>query len=97
MKKSDVLALASMPLQSPTYPRGPYRFFNRQYLVLSYKTDAAAFLFGDADIARHGDFQAAADGVTIDCRDNNFRRIFQAHQDFMAVQREVVLKAQRLT
>ena len=42
MKKSDVLALASMPLQSPTYPRGPYRFFNRQYLVLSYKTDAAA-------------------------------------------------------
>jgi acetoacetate decarboxylase len=39
MKKSDVLALPSMPLQSPTYPRGPYKFFNRQYLVISYKTD----------------------------------------------------------
>lgn len=42
MKKADVLRLASMPLQSPTYPRGPYRFFNRQYLTISYTTDAAA-------------------------------------------------------
>lgn len=42
MKKSDVLALPSMPLQSPTYPRGPYKFFNRQYLIVSYKTDPAA-------------------------------------------------------
>jgi acetoacetate decarboxylase len=42
MKKTDVLRLASMPLQSPTYPRGPYRFFNRQYLVINYRTDAAA-------------------------------------------------------
>ncbi len=41
MKKSEVKALASMPLQSPTYPKGPYRFFNREYLVISYKTDAA--------------------------------------------------------
>src|ERR1700753_523650 len=39
MKKQEVIALASMPLQSPTYPRGPYRFFNRQYLVISYQTD----------------------------------------------------------
>ncbi len=42
MKKADVLRLASMPLQSPTYPRGPYRFFNRQYLTISYTSDAAA-------------------------------------------------------
>lgn len=42
MKKADVLRLASMPLQSPTYPRGPYRFFNRQYLAIAYRTDAAA-------------------------------------------------------
>ncbi len=40
MKKSDVKALSSMPLQSPTYPRGPYRFFNREYLIINYKTDA---------------------------------------------------------
>ena len=42
MKKSDVLKLPSMPLQSPTFPRGPYRFFRRQYLVISYRSDAAA-------------------------------------------------------
>lgn len=42
MKKSDVLNLPSMPLQSPTFPRGPYRFFRRQYLVISYHSDPAA-------------------------------------------------------
>lgn len=42
MKKSDVLALPSMPLQSPTYPRGPYKFFNRQYMIVSYRTDPSA-------------------------------------------------------
>jgi acetoacetate decarboxylase len=31
-----------MPLQSPTFPRGPYRFFRRQYLVISYQSDPAA-------------------------------------------------------
>lgn len=41
MKKSDVKALASMPLQSPTYPRGPYRFFDRKYLLIRYRTDPA--------------------------------------------------------
>jgi acetoacetate decarboxylase len=42
MKKADVLALPSMPLQSPTFPRGPYRFSNRQYMILSYKSDVKA-------------------------------------------------------
>ena len=41
MNKNDVKALPSMPLQSPTYPRGPYRFFNREYLVIQYRTDPA--------------------------------------------------------
>ena len=41
MKKSDVIALASMPLQSPTFPRGPYKFFKREYLVIHYRTDPA--------------------------------------------------------
>jgi acetoacetate decarboxylase len=41
MNKQDVLALSSMPLQSPTYPTGPYKFFNRQYMIVYYKTDPA--------------------------------------------------------
>jgi acetoacetate decarboxylase len=42
MKKSEVIALSSMPLQSPTYPRGPYRFFKREYMVINYRTDPAS-------------------------------------------------------
>ncbi|HYE50603.1 MAG TPA: acetoacetate decarboxylase family protein, partial [Azospirillaceae bacterium] len=42
MKKQDVLGLSAMPLQSPTFPRGPYKFFNRQYMVITYHTDRDA-------------------------------------------------------
>ncbi len=42
MNKQDVLKLSSMPLQSPTYPTGPYKFFKRQYMIISYRTDPAA-------------------------------------------------------
>jgi len=42
MNRDDVVKLTSMPLQSPTYPSGPYRFFNRQYLVIAYRSDPAA-------------------------------------------------------
>lgn len=41
MNKQDVLKLSSMPLQSPTYPTGPYKFFNRQYMIVYYRTDPA--------------------------------------------------------
>lgn len=43
MKIDDVRKNAfAMPLTSPAFPRGPYRFFNRQYLVITYRTDRAA-------------------------------------------------------
>lgn len=29
----------AMPLTSPSYPRGPYRFINREYLTITYETD----------------------------------------------------------
>ncbi len=32
----------AMPLTSPSYPRGPYRFVNREYLIIAYETDPAA-------------------------------------------------------
>ena len=28
-----------MPLTSPAYPPGPYRFVNREYLIIAYRTD----------------------------------------------------------
>jgi len=43
MKIEDVKASAfAMPLTSPAFPRGPYRFINREYLVITYRTDPDA-------------------------------------------------------
>jgi len=40
MKASEVRQRAfAMPLTSPAYPIGPYRFVNREFLVITYRTD----------------------------------------------------------
>jgi acetoacetate decarboxylase len=31
-----------MPLTSPSYPMGPYRFVNREFLIITYRTDMEA-------------------------------------------------------
>ena len=42
MKENDVRAKAfAMPLTSPAYPPGPYRFVDREYLIITYRTDPA--------------------------------------------------------
>ena len=42
MREKELLERAfAMPLTSPAYPRGPYRFVNREYLILTYRTDPA--------------------------------------------------------
>src|SRR5690349_10023978 len=43
MKIDDVRQTAySMPLTNPSFPRGPYRFFNREYFIITYRTDTDA-------------------------------------------------------
>lgn len=37
--KSVIEQAFAMPLTSPAYPMGPYRFVNREYFVISYRTD----------------------------------------------------------
>jgi acetoacetate decarboxylase len=32
----------AMPWTNPSYPPGPYRFFDREYLIVTYRTDPAA-------------------------------------------------------
>ncbi len=32
----------AMPLANPSYPIGPYRFVDREFLIITYRTDAAA-------------------------------------------------------
>lgn len=39
MTKEEILAAASMPACSPSYPFGPYRFINREFFIISYLTD----------------------------------------------------------
>ncbi|MDY0884557.1 acetoacetate decarboxylase [Dongia soli] len=41
MRKEEVLALPSMPAAGPSYPAGPYRFYDREYMVITYETDPA--------------------------------------------------------
>ncbi|QCO57820.1 acetoacetate decarboxylase (plasmid) [Pseudorhodobacter turbinis] len=42
MTPTDVLALTAMPPSNPSYPRGPYRFMGREYLIITYESDAQA-------------------------------------------------------
>jgi acetoacetate decarboxylase len=42
MKIADILKLPSMPLASPSFPRGPYRFLKREYLIITYLSDPEA-------------------------------------------------------
>jgi len=42
VRENEVVKRAfAMPLTSPAYPRGPYRFVNREYLIITYRTDPA--------------------------------------------------------
>ncbi len=42
MTPSEILALSAMPPANPSYPRGPYRFIDREYLIITYETDRDA-------------------------------------------------------
>lgn len=43
MNINDVIRTAfAMPLTSPAFPPGPYRFVNREFLIVSYRTDLDA-------------------------------------------------------
>ena len=40
MKLADVRKNAfAMPLNDPAYPKGPYKFYNREFVVITYRTD----------------------------------------------------------
>lgn len=43
IEPSELRARAfAMPFSSPAYPPGPYRFVDREYMIISYRTDPAA-------------------------------------------------------
>src|SRR3954468_20919790 len=57
MRQAEVRERAfAMPLTSPAYPPGPYRFIDREYLIISYRTDPAklrALVPGPLEIDEH--------------------------------------------
>ena len=42
MTRDEILAASSMPLASPSYPKGPYRFIDREYRLIRYELDPDA-------------------------------------------------------
>ncbi len=42
MTREEILAASSMPLASPSYPKGPYRFIDREYLLIHYESEPEA-------------------------------------------------------
>ena len=53
MREKEVLERAfAMPLTNPAYPPGPYRFVNREYLIITYRTDPAKLRADRARAAR---------------------------------------------
>lgn len=43
MKIEDIATNAfAMPFTSPSYPRGPYKFVDREFMIITYRTDAEA-------------------------------------------------------
>jgi len=62
MNETEVRKSAfAMPLTSPAYPPGPYRFVNREYMIITYRTDpeklravVPAPLEIDGDVVKYG-------------------------------------------
>lgn len=42
MTRDEILKVPSMPAIAPSYPHGPFRFVRREYLIVTYETDADA-------------------------------------------------------
>jgi acetoacetate decarboxylase len=42
MDEDTVRKSFAMPATSPAFPMGPYRFVNREYMIITYRTDRAA-------------------------------------------------------
>jgi acetoacetate decarboxylase len=42
MNAEEILKAPSMPIAGPSYPHGPYRFINREYMIIAYESDPDA-------------------------------------------------------
>ena len=61
--------------------------------LISGRPTLPAPLLGDPQVRRHGDLEAAADGVAVEGRDHQLRRLLEAVEGLVGVEAEVVLEA----
>lgn len=52
MTPDDVRNASSMPLFSPSYPRGPYHFIRLEYLIITCESDLDAIRAGQSLLLR---------------------------------------------
>lgn len=56
LEAAEVKARAfAMPFSRPSYPRGPYRFTDREHLIVTYRTDPAALAWAVPEPLETGD------------------------------------------
>jgi acetoacetate decarboxylase len=55
VKQEDVLKQLTTPIGAPAFPRGPFRFNNREYLNILYRTDIDALraVVSELDLVPH--------------------------------------------
>ena len=63
MKRSDVLKLSSMPAASPSYPLPPFRFVDREYMIVAYESDPDAIRAAGFVAAAPPELRGAAMGL----------------------------------
>ena len=51
MTRDEILSASAMPLTSPSYPKGPYRFIGREYLLIHYEFGSRGHSRGPAGAA----------------------------------------------
>ena len=62
MNREQILGLPSMPAASPSYPHGPYRFIDREYMIIIYESDPDAIRAAVPDLGRDERLVTSRDG-----------------------------------
>ena len=69
MDESEVKASAfAMPLTSPAFPPGPYRFVNREFFIITYRTDPDALRAVLPDSTGFGDYTESGQVIPVSFR-----------------------------
>src|SRR5439155_19919924 len=78
---------ARQPLRSA----GPGQHSQRNFRQSHF----ARAVTSDTDVGSHRDFKSSADTMTVDCCDDQLRRLLQTRKRFIRVQTEIIVELRR--